>query len=354
MLEKIYISGFKCFNTVEISLKRLNIFSGTNSSGKSSAIQAFLLLCNNAAKNSSSPLNGMWLRLGTFDECRNHRINARTFRVGAVNGKEIFEAEFCSADDDRNDVKVTFPHESPIIQNLLSFDKRHVYYLPANRVGPEDSYPKNFDWVNFLGNKSEFIVDFLYKNRKLEVASSLIVDSASVTLEYQVNYWLGRLFGINNKIQDLGLSNSLSLEFSLENGKFIRPYHMGSGVSFAIGVLVSCLSANPNDIVVIENPEIHLHPKAQSDLTEFLCFVAVAGVQVILETHSDHVFNGIRKSIVKKEINNTDVALHFFQLNEDALSKNTLIDINEHGRVITHPKGLFDQFDDDLDQILGL
>ncbi|MGZ8173684.1 MULTISPECIES: AAA family ATPase [Methylobacter] len=354
MLDALHIQGFKCFDSVEISLKRINVFSGTNSSGKSSAIQAFLLLCNNAVKNSSSPLNGMWLRLGTFDECRNHLINARSFRIDAVKGEDVFQVEFCSADDDRNDVIVTSPKESLTIQSLLSFDKQHVYYLPANRIGPEDSYPKNFDRVNFLGNKAEFIFDFLYKNRKQEVEPSLIVDTASVTLEYQVNYWLEKLFGINNAIRDLGLSNSLSVEFSLGNGKPVRPYHMGSGVSFAVGVLVSCLSANPDDIVIIENPEIHLHPKAQSELTEFLCFVANAGIQVILETHSDHVFNGIRKAIVKNEIAHTDVAVHFFQLDENLLSRNTLIALNEHGRVMTHTKGLFDQFDDDLDQILGL
>ena len=354
MLEKLYINGFKCFDKVEISLRRINLFSGTNSSGKSSAIQAFLLLCNNAVKNSSSPLNGMWLRLGTFDECRNNRTNSRSFRVGAECGTEKFQAEFRSVDDERNIVDVEFTLESEVIQNLLSFDKQHVYYLPANRIGPEDSYQKNFDRVNFLGDKAEFIIDFLYKNRKKEVAPSLIADTASVTLQHQVNYWLGKLFGVNNTVRDLGLSNSLSVEFWLGNGKHVRPYHMGSGVSFAIGVLVSCLSANLDDIVVIENPEIHLHPKAQSDLTEFLCFAANAGIQIILETHSDHVFNGIRKSIVKKEIANTDVAVHFFQLDEDALSKNTVIDINEHGRIMTHPKGLFDQFDDDLDQILGL
>ena len=354
MLETIYIQGFKCFDKIKIDLKRINIFSGTNSSGKSTAIQAFLLLCNNALKNASSPLNGMWLRLGTFDECRNHLTNARAFQIGTANGKEKFEVEFCSENDDSNDVFVTTNKESELIQNFLSFENKHVYYLPANRIGPEDSYLKNFDTVNFLGNKAEFIIDYLYKNRKQEVASSLIDDNASITLEYQVNYWLKRLFGIKNTIRDLGLSNSLLVELSLGNGKPVRPYHMGSGVSYAIGLLVSCLSASPDDIVIIENPEIHLHPKAQSELTEFLCFAANAGIQIILETHSDHVFNGIRKSIVKKEIVNTDVAVHFFQLDENALSKNTNILLNEHGRVIDHPKGLFDQFDDDLDQILGL
>lgn len=354
MLESIHISGFKCFEHIEIPLRKINILSGTNSSGKSSAIQAFLLLCNNAVKNSSSPLNGMWLRLGTFDECRNHRTTERIFRVGAVCGAEKFQAEFSSSDDNRNDVVVKFLNESIKIQNLLSFEKMHVFYLPANRIGPEDLYHKNFDRVNFLGNKAEFIIDYLYKNRKEEVSPALIVDAASITLEYQVNYWLGKLFGINNTIRDLGLSNSLSLELSLGEGKPVRPYHMGSGVSFAIGVIISCLSAKLDDIVVIENPEIHLHPRAQSDLTEFLCFAANAGIQIILETHSDHVFNGIRKSIVKKEISNSDVAVNFFQLNDNSISKNTVIEINEYGRVATHPKGLFDQFDDDLDQILGL
>ncbi len=354
MIDSLRIGGFKCFDSIDISLRKLNVFSGTNSSGKSSAIQAFLLLCNNAIDNSSSPLNGMWLRLGTFDECRNHRINARRFGVAVTSGDEVFEVAFCSSDDDRKDVAVTFTNESSEIQNQLSFNNHHVYYLPANRIGPEDSYIKNFDQVNFLGNRAEFVVDFLNKNRKFEVASSLIIDGASVTLEYQVNYWLEKLFGVSNRIKDLGLSNSLLVEFSLGDGKHVRPYHMGSGVSFAMGVLVSCLSAKENDIVIIENPEIHLHPKAQSDLTEFLCFASNAGIQIILETHSDHVFNGIRKAIAKKRFINTDAAVHFFSLDDNAISKNTVIDFSEHGRVMTHPKGLFDQFDDDLDQILGL
>ncbi len=354
MLETLHAHGFKCFDAVTIPLSSINIFSGTNSSGKSTAIQAFLLLCNNALQASSSPLNGMWLRLGTFDECRNHRTNARAFQVGVRSGKETFEAQFSESVDDSNDVTVRFLQESDAIQHRLSFDKRHIYYLPANRIGPEDLYLKNFDRADFLGNKAEFIVDYLYKNRKQQVAPSLIKDTASVTLEYQVNYWLKKLFGVHNTIKDLGLSNSLSVELSLGSNKAVRPYHMGSGVSFAMGVLVSCLSASPADIVIIENPEIHLHPKAQSDLTEFLCFAAAAGIQVILETHSDHVFNGIRKAIVKKKIAHNDVAMHFFQLDENSLSNNTVIPLNEHGRILTHPKGLFDQFDDDLDQILGL
>ncbi|VFN00860.1 MAG: Predicted ATPase [Candidatus Kentron sp. G] len=312
MLDALQIHGFKCFDGIVIDLRKINLFSGPNSSGKSSAIQAFLLLCNNAAGKASSPLNGMWLHLGAFDECRNHRTNARKFRVGVQRGEEIFQAKFRPASDDGNEVDVTFMNESAEIQRLLGLEHQHVYYLPANRIGPEDLYPKNFDRVNFLGDRAEFIVDFLYKNRKRAVVPLLIADSASITLEHQVNHWLGELFGIRNTIRDLGLTNSLSVELSRGDDKPVRPYHMGSGVSFALGVLVSCLGAKPDDIVIIENPEIHLHPKAQSDLTRFLCFAANGGIQIILETHSDHVFNGLRKAIVEKEIANTDVAVQFF------------------------------------------
>ncbi len=354
MIDSLSIKEFKCFSDIEIHLRRINIFSGTNSSGKSSVIQAFLLLCNNALKSSSSPLNGIYLRLGSFDECRNHRTNARIFTVGVSSKDDVFQAQFQAADDDNEDVSVIFTRESDTIQKFLSFEKQHIYYLPANRIGPEDAYLKNFDQINFFGNKAEYVVDFLHKNRKQQVTESLVADPASITLEYQVNYWLNKLFGIKNTIKDLGLSNSLSMELSLGDGKAVRPYHMGSGASFAMGVLVACLNASPDDIVIIENPEIHLHPKAQSELTAFLCFAANAGIQIILETHSDHVFNGIRKSIVKQELDHTDVAVHFFQLDENALATHTVIKLNEYGRVMEHPKGLFDQFDDDLDQILGL
>jgi predicted ATPase len=354
MIDSLSIEGFKCFDRITIHLRRINIFSGTNSSGKSSAIQAFLLLCNNSLKPSSSPLNGIWLRLGSFDECRNHRTNARVFTVGVSSRNHSFQAQFQGSYDDNEDVSVAFIHKSDEIQNFLNVEKQHIYYLPANRIGPEDAYLKNFDQINFLGQKAEYIVDFLYKNRKQKVSPSLVADTASITLEYQVNYWLKKLFRINNTIRDLGLSNSLSMELSLDKGKPVRPYHIGSGVSFAMGVLVSCLSASPDDIVIIENPEIHLHPKAQSELTEFLCFAANAGIQILLETHSDHVFNGIRKSIVQKNLVHTDVAVHFFQLDENALALNTAIELNEYGRILEHPNGLFDQFDDDLDQILGL
>ena len=63
---------------------------------------------------------------------------------------------------------------------------------------------------------------------------------------------------------------------------------------------------------MVENPEAHLHPSAQAAMGEFLAISAASGIQVILETHSDHVLNGIRRAVKKGLITHHDVAIHFF------------------------------------------
>jgi predicted ATPase len=354
MLKKIAIHNFKCFDKTEIALSNINLFAGINSSGKSSAIQALLLVANNAQKNASSPLNGQWLRIGGFTEARNFIRNAKEFNISVSSDSNCFSVKFKQSEDDEKDTNVTIIENSSIIEELLDFQNKHIYYLPATRLGPADSYQMNFDRVNFLGNNGEFVVDYFIKNQNKNVLKELISDPSSNTLYSQVNYWLYKLMRVNVLIENLGISNTISASFSFNNNKEVRPYHIGAGVSYILSILVSCLSVNKKDIIIIENPEIHLHPKAQADLTEFLCFVSKAGIQIILESHSDHIFNGLRKAISKKIIKPTHSSINFFELDENFISRNTLIKISESGRILDHRKGLFDQFDEDLDQLLGL
>ena len=77
MLDNLYIHNFKCFYESELKLRNLNLFCGTNSSGKSSAIQALLILAHNATENVSAPLNSQWISLGSFNETRNSIKNAK-------------------------------------------------------------------------------------------------------------------------------------------------------------------------------------------------------------------------------------------------------------------------------------
>ena len=106
--------------------------------------------------------------------------------------------------------------------------------------------------------------------------------------------------------------------------------------------------------MVIENPEIHLHPRAQSRFVEFLVYISNHGLQVILETHSDHIYNGVRKCIKKRRLLKDNVAVYFLELDTAMQTELYKIRLNQEGAEENHPYGLFDQFDDDLDELLGM
>lgn len=93
---------------------------------------------------------------------------------------------------------------------------------------------------------------------------------------------------------------------------FQRPQNVGFGLTQLFPIIVAILAAREGDIILIENPEVHLHPKAQQDVGTLLARVAASGVQVVVETHSDHVLNGVRLAVKSKSIVPADVAIHFF------------------------------------------
>ena len=76
-----------------------------------------------------------------------------------------------------------------------------------------------------------------------------------------------------------------------------RPTNVGFGITYALPIVVSALSARPGSLLIVENPEAHLHPRGQVKMGELLCQASEAGIQVLIETHSDHVLNGIRLAV---------------------------------------------------------
>jgi predicted ATPase len=106
---------------------------------------------------------------------------------------------------------------------------------------------------------------------------------------------------------------------------------------------------------MIENPEAHLHPSGQSRIGEMLALTASSGVQVITETHSDHVLNGIRLAAKSGKIDPSNVELHFFERGFDRESNETRIitpKMDKNGRLDRWPKGFFDEWDKSVDGLL--
>ena len=97
---------------------------------------------------------------------------------------------------------------------------------------------------------------------------------------------------------------------------------------------------------IVENPEAHLHPAGQSEIGRFLVRLAATGVQVVIETHSDHVFNGIRLAVTGEGLLAAkDVAIHFLGPDE---SEGTEISLGNTGALDVWPSGFFDRAEHDL------
>lgn len=129
-------------------------------------------------------------------------------------------------------------------------------------------------------------------------------------------------------------------------------YNVGFGYSYVLAIIVTALIAKKNDIVIIENPEAHLHPEAQTRLTLLLSKLGARGVQVFIETHSEHVINGFRLAALKDEYNisNKDIRIFFFDHN---FEKVDLI-IDKSGRIPNWPNRFFDQYQTELAEIIRL
>nr|WP_275939108.1 DUF3696 domain-containing protein [Polyangium spumosum] len=135
--------------------------------------------------------------------------------------------------------------------------------------------------------------------------------------------------------------------------RFHRPSNVGFGITYVLPVIISLLMAEPGDIVMLENPEAHLHPRAQSRVARLCAKAAAAGVQVIVESHSDHVLNGVRVAVHGGEIAPDDVSVLFFAApSKEPKASVEHIRVDRRGRLDGWPEGFFDEGDRLLDRLL--
>lgn len=329
----------------------LNLFSGANSSGKSSAIQALLNAADNLVLDTSPHrMTARHTPVVTFNETRNFITNAKTYEVKLWDDKNTIDMHFIPGDDAFKNINVSQNR----IPRMRFYEQmhNHLYYLPAIRTGRMDNSTINPNAdVNALGLHGEFVVDFFYNHRTDLLPESLWAGKEIRTLEGQVNLWLNKLTGYKLAVRMDG--TYYHVQFETSTGKQLFPYHVGTGISFLTELLIVCLAIPENGIVIMENPEIHLHPSAQADLIDFLVRVARSGRQVIVESHSDHLFNGIRRLLHSGKITPADVSVYNFTRGEEGLTKGELVELSGEGGIVNYVPGMFEQFDKDLDDILS-
>ena len=378
MLTRIDLRHFKCFETLKLPLQPLTLLSGPNAAGKSSVIQPIVLLHQTMREHEWSSrlmLNGPTIRLGTAADVIDQTHGRRAFDIALFDDDgSWFHWEF---EGDRKEMSMLVRRTrgeqakgegwdveaSQVLHRLLPGSSRSVSlcerlsnltYLTAERLGPRDEYLLDDpELTPVVGPKGEFAVSVLYSGRDLPVVDNLVLPDIPNNRFRQVEGRMATFFpGCVLQIEEVNRANVVTLGIRMSRStEFQRPLHAGFGPTQILPILVAALSANKNDLLLIENPEVHLHPSGQAGIGQFLCQVASTGVQVIIETHSDHVLNGIRRAVKDSVISNDLVALHFFrprteEVEAGAPQVQTPI-LNLHGNIDSWPPGFFDQFDID-------
>ncbi|KUO75234.1 MAG: hypothetical protein APF81_01145 [Desulfosporosinus sp. BRH_c37] len=348
MIKSIEIKNFKCFKNNEVNLNKASLLLGTNSGGKSSLIQAILLAemsLDSIAKYNAKSLdlitNKYGLNLYFFDEILYQDAEENVISIDLHCEELNSKIEYIQTDDNN------------VVAIQVIGDKRAIplLYLSADRS--ISKYQKSGDINNLkLGDYNEYLGYILEKGRQKNV---IIIDmernhwkySDTTVLDIQVNNWLNFVLP-NNRVtaKNTGSDNYVSLLFG--DKATLHQTNVGYGVSFVLPIIVAGLIADKNSILVIENPELHLHPKAQSNLASFLAVVAASGVQVIIETHSEHVVNGFRKAVLNENnpLKSSDLSINYFEVNEVCHIQK--VELNEKAEITHWPCGFLDQEENDL------
>ena len=384
MISRIDLRHFKCFETLKLPVCPLTLLSGGNASGKSSVMQALVLLHQTMREHEWSSrlmLNGSTIRLGTVADVVDQVYGRRGFGIGLFDGDSAwFEWEF---EGERDEMSMpversrgeTVTHgnwdtaESASLRYLLPLDASdhplteglcRLTYLTAERLGPREYYPYDDPQLTpVVGPRGEYAVSVLHSGRDRQVLPELVDSSAPNTRFRQVEAWMASFFpGCVMAVEQVPHTNAVTLGIRVSSDTdFHRPVHSGFGLTQVLPIVVAALSANAGDVLLIENPEVHLHPAGQAAMGAFLAKLASAGVQVVLETHSDHVLNGIRRAVKRGTLCSESVALHFFKpRREDRDSREPQVQspaINADGNIDSWPEGFFDQFDNDMNYFAG-
>lgn len=375
MITKLKISNFKSHRNTELSTGALTLLTGINSSGKSSILQSLLLLRQSFKKGRLSTgldLNAPLCDIGKGSDAlyrfaTDEIVSFSLTSDGSSTYDFIFNAKGKYED--------TFlPQYQPILlgEDLLHlplFTNKFQYLSAARWAGlnlyPMDTYAVETEKQLSLNyGQGELVAHFLEyygEHRDFEVKSELLLhpSASSKRLLKQTVAWEGEI-SPRVTIKPEKKADKVSIEYGYSGVgtnpplKELQAKNIGFGISYSLSIIVALLSAEPGALLIIENPEAHLHPRGQSKLAELIALAAKSGIQVFVETHSDHIFNGIRKAVAANKIEKENVGIYFFELDEKNTSMSTEIQLSNKGRVLNYKKGLFDQFDDDLDALLGL
>ncbi|TAK42621.1 MAG: DUF3696 domain-containing protein [Saprospiraceae bacterium] len=369
MLKRLKIKNFKSLKEADLALGKLNLLAGINGMGKSSLIQALLLLKQSSDRLGSGTLNlndSEFVALGKgrdifYQYSEDHYITFGLENEAGVSRNWNFEYHA-----DRENLQSKEQHDYSQLTKHFNLFTDNFQYLNAERIGPRQSYSSSTTYIKNrkqIGSKGEYAVHYLNVFGTSERIQSDILHhpkARSRSLIHEVDAWLGEI-SPGTKLNTTAVPGTemvlldIRFETKTDYTNHFRPVNVGFGISFVLPVILALLMAKKDRLIIIENPEAHLHPKGQAEMGRLMALAAKAGAQIIAETHSDHILNGVRVAVKNGDIPKDDARIFFFDRKTtdfEQYSYVTPIKIDHKGELSEYPPNFLDEWNNQLFKLI--
>ena len=374
MIRSLHIRNFKCFEDQPFELGNLTLLSGLNGTGKSSVLQAVVMLRQSHQQrflqNTELLLNGDLIQLGKAKDVFYEGATSKEFGF-CLDFSDQPPANWSFKYDQEADVvrliSATVPDS--VYQTSLFGDNFH--YLMAERIGPRTTFEASDYFVREhkqLGARGEYTPHFLSAFGDEKIISEALAHpktkaektEETTRLRTQVEAWMGDISpGVRVDLTNYAEIDLISLQYAFVAGNLFtnryRSTNVGFGITYTLPVLVALLSARQDALVLLENPEAHLHPRGQFQLGELMARAASCGIQIVVESHSDHVLNGIRIAVHQGILAPEQLRLYYLERKPeiDQISSQVISPrVDKNGRIDRWPDGFFDEWEKSLERLL--
>jgi len=334
-ITKLNLQNFKSYVYQDFEFKKITLLTGLNGAGKSTIFQALRMFWQE--------LNTGYIVINEYGELKTLKNkNTRddyfslTLDIEEKKDYQIWHNSKENTSGTEGDISAS------------KFRNINLVYISANRLGPtEFQHIRNENIVinNNVGINGEYTLDVLSKYRDVNLPESFKdeVSKQNILINH-VEKWL-RVISPNTKLE-IELNKKMNVASFTSNG--FTPLNIGFGISYTLSVivqlLVSIIQLNKGikTVILLENPEAHLHPKGQTKIAELIAKIANLGVQVIVETHSDYILDGLRLAVKDGKINHEDTKLYYLELDEEDNTEVKSPQIDSKGLLDEWPKNFFD------------
>ena len=292
MLDRIRLNNFKAARSLDLPLAPLTMLAGLNGSGKSTVLQSIAAIRQSyqVGGGHGLQLRGPLVPLGQGVDVLSEGATDETITVAVLEENTEY-CWVCKVEPDANQLEfISYPSSPHRFVMMSGFQ-----YLQADRIVPRTLYPQadqQARQAGFLGGHGEYTADFLARNSNYLVPEKRRCHKDGIYLDEtlwaqiaptshlldQVAGWLQQISpGVHLQAEPLKSTDDVMLQFRYigsEHGRSgsYRPTHVGFGLTYSLPILVACLAAPVGSLLLIENPEAHLHPQGQAKMGSYWPF----------------------------------------------------------------------------------